>query len=52
MTNQELLEEIRENRTEIKKLHQDFYIFRGKAYGFMAVVSVIFNVATAYLTGK
>ena len=50
MTNTELLEEIRENRTEIKRLHQDFYMFKGKAYGFIAVLSVVINASIAYFT--
>lgn len=41
MTNQELLEEIRENRREIRKLHQDFYIFKGKALGFLIAVNLL-----------
>ena len=50
MTNQDLLEEIRENRSEIKILHRDFYLFKGKAYGFIAVMSVVINISIAYLT--
>jgi hypothetical protein len=49
MTNQELLEEIRENRREIKKLHQDFYVFKGKAFGFLSLLSVIMNLGFSYL---
>jgi hypothetical protein len=48
MNYHELLEEIRENRKEIKKLHQDFYIFKGKAYGFIGILSIIINVAIKY----
>lgn len=52
MTNQELLEEIRENRREIKKLHKDFYIFKGKAYGFIALLSIIINAAITLFLKK
>jgi len=48
MTNKELLDEIRENRKEIKKIHQDFYIFKGKAYGFIGLLSIIINIAVKY----
>jgi len=49
MTNKELLEEIRLNREEIKRLHQDFYIFKGKALGFISLLSVIINVGMSLL---
>lgn len=52
MTNKELLEEIRMNRTEIQRLHKDFFFFKGKAFGFLSVVSLIINIGIAYLTGK
>ena len=48
MTNQELLEEIRENRREIRKLHQDFYIFKGKALGFILALNVLFGTGVYY----
>ena len=54
MTNQELLEEIRINRSETQELHKeiamlrsDLSLFKGKAFGFMAVVSVIINIGIA-----
>ena len=50
MTNAELLEEIRMNRDEIKRLHEDFYIFKGKAYGFIAILSIILNAGLAYIS--
>ena len=49
MTNQELLEEIRENRREIKKLHEDFYIFKGKAFGFMSLMGIIINTIIHFI---
>ena len=49
MTNAELLEEIRENRREIKKIHEDFYIFKGKALGFISLLSVALNLGFSYL---
>lgn len=49
MTNQQLLDEIRENRKEIKRLHEDFYIFKGKAYGFIALLSIITNAALSFV---
>lgn len=49
MTNAELLEEIRENRREIQKLHKDFYIFKGKAFGFLSLLSVVINLGFNYL---
>jgi len=52
MTNQELMEEIREKRAEIKKIHESFYLFKGKAYGFIAVMSIIINASIAYFTRK
>jgi len=50
MTNQELYKEIRENRNEIKRLHEDFSLFKGKAYGFIAVSSITVNAILAYFT--
>ena len=52
VTNQELLAEIRENRREIKKLHEDFYIFKGKVFGFISLLSVVINLAFNYLMKK
>mgnify|MGYP000217016017 FL=1 len=52
MTNQELIEEIRENRKEIKKIHEQFYLFKGKAYGFIAILSIVVNASIAYFTRK
>lgn len=50
MTNQELYKEIKEISEDIKDLTREFYIFKGKAYGFIAVISVIINAGVAYLT--
>lgn len=49
MTNIELFEEIKETRKDVKQLHKDFYIFKGKAYGFIALLSVVTNVVIALL---
>ena len=52
MNYQELLEEIRENRKEIRKTREEFHIFKGKAYGFIALLSIIFNAGIAWITKK
>lgn len=44
MDNKELLEEIRLNRQEIRELKQEFFIFKGKAFGFMAAVAVAIEI--------
>jgi hypothetical protein len=48
----ELLTEIRENRKQIIKAREEFYFFKGKAYGFIALLSIVFNAAIAYITKK
>lgn len=45
MTNQELMEEIKALRKDIKDLSKEFYIFKGKAFGFISLLTVIFNLA-------
>lgn len=52
MTNQELYSEIKELRDELKEvrdeikvLHKDFYLFKGKAFGFLSLLSVGLNLA-------
>ena len=52
MENKDLLDEIRLNRKEIQSLKQEFFIFKGKAYGFIAVVSIIVNASIAWLMRK
>lgn len=52
MDNKDLLEEIRLNRKEIQSLKQEFFIFKGKAYGFIAVISIVVNAAIAWFTKK
>lgn len=59
MTNKELLEEIRMNRQEVQNLEQkvdklsrEFYIFKGKAFSFIAVISGIFTFIGNYLVKK
>lgn len=52
MDNKELLEEIRMNRKEIQNLRTEFYLFKGKAFGFISVLVGLFEVAKHYLTGK
>lgn len=60
MTNNELMEEIRDLRNERKRDHRElqielhelkkeFYIFKGKAFGFISLLSVVFNLALTYL---
>ena len=55
MTNTDLLEEIRLNRRATEKnteklatLHSDFYLFKGKSLGFIAVLSIVINISIAY----
>ena len=44
-----LLEEIRENRREIKEIRKELNVFKIKAFSFMAVVSFIMNLGIKYL---
>jgi hypothetical protein len=50
MTNKELLEEIRLNRTEMKAIHDEMVnlkveltLFKGKAFSFITIISFIFS---------
>lgn len=59
VTNKELLEEIRLNRIEVKKLEgkfdelsRDFYFFKGKAFGLITVLAIVINVAVHYIKGE
>ena len=52
MNTDHLLEEIRENRKEIQRLHKEFYIFKGKTFGFLSVLSVVVNLAFEYMFKK
>jgi hypothetical protein len=63
MNNKELMEEIRILRKEQQAAHADltkemqelkkeFYIFKGKAFGFISLLTVIFNVAFSYVFHK
>lgn len=56
MTNQELRDyfrqeikdikdELKEMRVEHKVMHKDFYLFKGKALGFIGVFSIVINYA-------
>ena len=49
MTNEELRDEIRENRVEISNLAKEFYIFKGKAFGFISLLTILINLASTYL---
>lgn len=44
MDNTELLEEIRLNREEIKNLQKEFFIFKGKAFGFLTVLVALAEI--------
>jgi hypothetical protein len=43
-----LLDEIRENRREIKEIRKELGIFKLKAFSFMAVVSFVMNISIKY----
>jgi len=49
MNNETLYREIVAMRKDIKELQKEFYIFKGKAFGFLAVVSVVINLVAKYL---
>lgn len=36
-------EELKEMRQEHKIMHKDFYLFKGKAYGLIGVLSIVIN---------
>ena len=63
MTNEQLLEEIRELRKDVKEefrmmrqdssdLKKEFYIFKGKAAFLMATLSMVFSVVANYFRDK
>lgn len=52
MDKNELLEEIRLNRKEIQQLHKEFYVFKGKAFGFISLLSILLNIALNFITKK
>ena len=43
MDNKDLLEEIRMVREDIKELRSEFFLFKGKAFGFIAAMSAFFG---------
>lgn len=47
-----VLAEIRENREEIRKLHKEFYLFKGKAFGFLSILSVAVNFLVDFIKHK
>ena len=49
MTNQDLYDELKELRKDVKILNKEFYIFKGKAFGFIALLSVLFNTGLHFL---
>jgi hypothetical protein len=51
MENGELLTEIRMLRSEITDLKKEFYIFKGKAFAFISILSVIGNFLVEYVKG-
>lgn len=52
MTNQELMEEIKALRKDVASLSKEFYVFKGKAFGFISLLSVGFNLALNYFITK
>lgn len=52
MTNEDLLAEIRELRQDIKELKKEFYIFKGKAFSFISILSVGINYLIQFITNK
>lgn len=49
MDNEELLAEIRLVREDIKELQREFYIFKGKSFGVIAVLSVVFSFLSDFI---
>jgi len=49
VTNQELYIEIKELRKDVKILHKEFYLFKGKAFGFIGLLSLIINAGIALI---
>jgi hypothetical protein len=52
MTNDELLEEIRELRKDVKRLHEEFFLFKGKAFGFITLLSTVISYAIDFIKHK
>jgi len=52
MNNEELREEILRNRDEVQKLAREFYVFKGKAFGFLSLLSIIINLGFNYIFKK
>lgn len=63
LTNKEIMEEIKasneerkqdhkELQKELQELKKEFYIFKGKAFGFISLLSVCFNLAFNYFINK
>ncbi len=52
MTNKELYEEIKEIREDIQGLSKEFYIFKGKAFGFMTLMSAVFGFIADFVIKK
>jgi hypothetical protein len=63
LTNKELLQEIKEARNETKEdfeslrrelaeLKREFYLFKGKAFGFISVLTTIASFAIEYAKRK
>ena len=52
MTNQELYEELKAVREDIGDLTKEFYLFKGKAFGFIIVLSGLINAGISLLNSK
>ena len=63
MTNQELYAEIKDLRNDMNKgfrevrddqkvIHKDFYVFKGKAFGFMTALIGILEIAKHFVLGR
>ncbi|MEE4245162.1 MAG: hypothetical protein V2I33_07110 [Kangiellaceae bacterium] len=59
MTNHELFKELKETREELreemkalreehKQLHKDFYLFKGKSFGFIGLLTFVINFAMQF----
>ncbi len=48
----ENLEESRLIRAEMSDLKKEFYLFKGKAFGFMGLLSILFSIAVDFIKGK
>lgn len=63
MTNQELMQEIKDLRKEqseqhkemqreLKELKKEFYIFKGKSLGMISVLTTFISLAIEFIKGK